>query len=403
MKRLFLLLVFIFFQLVISLAAGYIALNKYASAGGVRAGMAYAGADLAGMDVDAAAGAVGGAVNKKIESGMASFLYQGTEYAFQFSSVGLEADFSNIKAALSSNGTRPYLSSLLSAFTRIYSDEVKPVYKADPEAFRKKLLVIKEFIDCDPVDAGIEYAADGEIIKTESSDGAVFDVDNYFDIISEQFCADPFAPFALDAQPRDGRAFVEQIKPRVPDSLIGDIESALAAIEADIPADYNPRYVAGAAEAINKVWAPKKGKAYDSFSFLRYLREAGLPEDLPATEYDFVASALLHALLICGMDQTKMEFVLSGNTGAYTALPGMDVCMIGGKAKGASDSAEPDDFRFSNTLNTDIVIFASVQDGRLRIAIAGNSKAYNGFEISSSEENGRVLLFRDGRKIAEYL
>ena len=403
MKRLFAITLFLVFQIALSLSAGYWALNRYTSMNGVRTGAAYAGEDLTGMDADAATETVIRAVNEKIDSELASFLYKDTEFVFHFSEIGLEADYTNIKAALSSNDTQSYISSLLSAFVRVYGDELEPAYTVGRDAFLKKLLLMKEYIDSDPVDANIDCTADGAVTVTVSEDGAFFDAEGMYVLISEQFCADPFRPQVLDAAGGAGPAIIETIAPRVPGELIGDIDTALAIITAQIPEGYDARLVEQAAEAVNKVWAPQKGKAYDSFSFMRYLDDAGLPTDRAAREYNFVASALLHALLVSGEDPSKMEFGVRAGGSGYGGLPGMEISLAGGAAHNAGGGAEDfADFRFSNTLNGNIVIFAMASDDNLKIIVTGNSKLFGGYDVHTVTENGRVLLYRDGKRIADY-
>ena len=403
MRRLTAVIIFIALQIVLAITAGYWFLANCETEGRVRAGVGYSGVDLSGMDIDAAVETVGGAIDEKIEDGLASLVYKDTEFVFHFDEIGMKADYPGIKAALSPGVSDSYYSELLSAYTRGYGYGLKPAFTADGGEFREKLLRIKTLIDREPVDAGIEYFPDGEITRAPSENGAVFNVDEKYARLARVFFDDPFEPLDLD-YPRDGGdAFVDVVAPRVPGALIEDVDFALAAAAAPTPGDFDAQLVGRVAEAINKVWAPKKGMAYDSFSFLRYIEEAGLPSDAPVREYDFVATALLHALLLCGEDYAKMDFIWSvePETAAYPGLSGLQVGLLRDADGAAAGARGLSDFRFSNTLSCDIVIFAYVADGALNVAVAGNSSVYRKYEVNTVAGENSVELYRDGKRLSE--
>ena len=380
MKRLSIFFIFITAQIIISLTAGYLALDAMAPPAAANAGHS----------------------RHMIDNGFARYAYGDTEFLFRVSDVGLVGDHSNVDAPAVDKSTPAYRSSLLTAFMRDYGHTPRPFYYADALSFRQKLIGMKQYIDVPPVDADIELTPDGDIVRTPSSDGVNFDVDGQLDNLYEGFLADPFARRALDAGTKPAPA-VRPLEPRVPDSLLADVDAVLAEIEVDIPDGCNAELLAYAAEAVNKVWAPKKGMAYDSFSFLRYIGEAGLPADARRPEYDFAASALLHALLASGVDFSKITYVRSPDADLYPDLPGFGAALIDGGAETGKEGGEPADFRFYNTLNCNIVIFARADGGSLRVSIAGSSKLAGEnaapYDIHSVMENGRAQLYRDGKKV----
>ena len=411
MKRLLLLIAYPFLLIVLSLVIGYIALDLIVPQRIVRNGLTYSGVDLSGMDIGEASAIIENIGDKQIKKGLAAFTYGDTEFLFHFEEIGLTADYSGIESSLSAKDTPMYPNNLLTAFIRKYGASPIPAYSADAGAFRVKLDEMKALIDKEPVDADIEYTADGKIVQTQSENGVFFDVDSHAGNILSEFLSDPHKTFAIDSKTMiSGSALVFQ-EPRVPDALLEGIDTVLAQIRTPIPADYDISLVSRAAEAVNKIWLPRKGMAYSAFSFLRYIDEAGLPTDIPAREFDFVASTLLHALLVSGEDYSKTESVRSGDEYAYTALPGFGVELIANAGAVATDvniaaGQEPADFQFTNTLDGNIVIFASAADGSLDVVIAGKSglagRGAAPYEIYSEIKNERALLYRNGKKIAEF-
>ena len=410
MKRFFLFIIFPVVQIAFSIVTGYIALNFAAPSDAVQAGVAYAGVDFSGMDVPEAAAAIKQIDESRISKGIADFVFQDIDFVFHYSEINLSADYSGIENSLVDKSSHAYMSSLLTAFTRKYSSAPKLVYEADAVAFRDKLLHMKTYIDIEPVNADINLSNEGEIDYIPSSQGTYLDVDGYFDQVYKAFLENPFEPFLLDSYTTQDSMVVATVEPRVTDSMLAGIDTILARVSAAVPASLDFFIVSDAAEALNKIWAPKKDIAYGPVSFLRYISEAGLPDDAPSREYDFVASTLMLALLTSGIDYSMMDYAgydeytyeyenLYGS--GYGGIPGFRVALLqdGGLAGGGGD------FRFTNTLNNNIVIFMFVNDGSLNVVIAGSSKnAGRGaapFEIYSDISGGSAVLYRNNVKIAE--
>ena len=403
MKRLSLLIIFIAAQIILSLSAGYAALDRLAGADMVRGGIMLFGVDFSGGEAAAAGARIRDMLESRIDQGLASFIYQDTEFEFHFSEIGLNADYSGLEQSLTKKGAKTYLSDLFSAFLHDYSGDPALSFSADKAAFHRKLNCIKPFVDKAPVNADINLDGNGEITKTPSAGGVVFDAGRQLDGIYSDFIKNPFDPIMLD-NAGSGMTFISSVEPDVTDGMIADIDAVLAESVARVPDGYDMAAVAEAADAINKVWVPKKGMAYGLFSFVRYLDDAGIQAGGGnSRENGFVASALLHALLSCGADYAKMEFSRSTGGEPYPRLPelGVDLSV----PIGAAGEEKPPDFRFSNTLTCNIVIFASAADGELRVAVAGSS-ALTGpgaapYDVYAVTEGGRSRLYRSGKKIAD--
>jgi hypothetical protein len=403
MKRLSLIILFPVAQIILALCAGYFALNFSMPADAVRRGAVYSGADFSGLNIKEAAAAIEIISENQMNKGMSGFSYEDTEFIFYMSDIGLTADYSELESILALRNPKTYLYNLLSAFTKSYGRALKPVYTADADAFRKKLNQIRPYVDKKPVNADIFYSRDGGIVRTPAEQGTYLDIDGNFDLIYAMFLSDPLTPFAIDSVTMLRTSALSIEDPLVTDSLLVDIDTALAHVITPIPEGYDLLLAEYAAESINKVWAPGGGMANAPVSFLRYIREAGLPAENPAPEYNLVASALFHALLVSGIDYSKMDLPVSNDNYSYGELPGYGVGLL---SNDTDNGDNKQDFLFSNTLNGHIVIFSFVEDGNLEIIVAGNSKSAGRlaapYEIRSEIIDGRALLYRNGKKIAEY-
>lgn len=350
MKRLVLFSIFLAVQLAVALTAGYAALDSLQDDRVVRPGAVYSGIDYSGMDIETAVATMVESVNGNVNNGFASFSYKDTEFVFRLSDIGLSADFSRIGPRLTARGSPFYTNALFTAFTRRYEASPGPDFFADSDAFLQKLTAMKAYIDKPPVNADVEFSTDGEIVKFMSFQGVNFDAVRGCTDILPVFLSDPFKQFSIDANPRASASLLS-IEPQAPYELVADIDSVVSDICEPIPEGCDAALIARVAEAVNKVWVPKNRMAYGAFSFLRYIEESGLPIAVLPREYDFVASELMRALLACGEDSKKMEFTIADS----------DVDSI------------LRDFKFVNTLDSNIVIFAGVESGsdELRIRIAG--------------------------------
>jgi len=402
MKRLLLIPTLIAAQILVALAAGYIALDSATPAQAFRGAAAHAfyGAsahaytddsdlDLSGLGADRLAALVERASENEIQNGMAVFTYGDTEFIFRYSEIGLRADYSTVKPNLLKKSANFYINNLLTAFNRDYGGAPQPIFSLDAGAFRQKLYQMMGFINKPPVSADVNYSAEGVITRTYAEYGVLLDVVGSEKAIAELYLSDPLKPFAMDSKAMVSSKALIIVAPPVSDDKLADINTILAEISVPITDGLDMYEVWLVAEAVNKVWAPKKSMADAPISFRRYLTEAGLDAATPSPEHELVASALLHALLISGVDYSVADYTKSSGD-AYPALAGFNVDLSA-------------DFLVTNSLDSNIVIFASVSGGALHISIAGNSaqKGQNAapHDVYTRAGNSGVDLIKDDKVI----
>ncbi|MDR3119803.1 MAG: hypothetical protein LBU58_00440 [Clostridiales bacterium] len=427
MKRLLLFFGFVFLQIALSLSLGYFTLGNRQPENAAPRGAVYQGVDYSGAGLIEARDAIASAQRQKAAEARGFFSYQGTEFTFQNSEIGLAPDEDRILAALDGKSAAYYPSRLFSGFLRGYGGELAPAMKADAEAFRGKLLMMKQFIDRGPKDANIELrrgAADSSysLFLRPSEEGLSFDVDGQFDRIFEDYLAHPFEPYLLDgADGADaGTGGVVPIAPRVTSEMLLDIRTVLGEAVTPLPEGFDAELAARAASAVHKVWIPKNGSAAGPFSLTRYLKEAGLQTERRAEEYDLLATTLFLAVLRAGVDASKIEREAALNAdgldfvycdvGFGTALLGQGPSETADGGESADDgssgggSGAAGDFRFTNTLDSNLVIFASAEGGALTVTVAGSLPARGKqppLSVYSTVEGDRVRLYQGGVRFEE--
>ena len=394
MKRLFILAIFIIVQIFAAITAGYAALELSAPENAAGGGSVCPEIAFSGMDVSKASSLIETVSENQLKNGMAGFLYQDREYLFKYSEIGLTADYSGLEDVLRAKSKPAYAYNLFSAFRRNYGEIGGPVYSADSALFLKKLSQIKSGIDAPPVNADINCDAEGRLTAEPSFNGVELNLDDQSGYILDSFLENPFKPFALDSEAMLSSSALIVREPRVTGDLLSGVNAALSNVNITIPDGYDVKAIENAAGAVSKIWLPKKGMAYAPFSYLHYLSEAGLSPDGAPRESEFVATVLVHSLLIGGGEYAKMEYARRDDTTIYPDLPGFGVDLSAGG-----------DFKFTNGLEGNIVIFTFVEDGGLRVIVAGNEKFFGRnaapYKIySETDENGRASLYRNGKKIA---
>ena len=393
MKRLLIFVIFIILQIAAALTAGYTALGFTVQSDAAGGSISYPRLSFSGINASEAIQTVESVVDNQIKNGWAGFIFQDSEYIFNYSDIGLKADYSGIDTGLRARNQPYFTYNLLTAFTRNYGEAPGPIYTADSGKLRQILAQIKAEIDNEPVNADISCTADGSIEIKHSLNGVVLNIDDNFEYISGVFLSNPFKPLALDSETIYSASALSIEEPRVTYDLLAGVDTPLANINVPIPAGLDADAVGRAAEAINKIWLPAKGMAYAPFSFLRYIGEAGLSMEDSPREFSFVATVLMHSLLVGGEDYSKMELVRAQDTDTYPELPGFGLDLSGDR-----------DFTFTNSLDNNIVIFAYTGDGWARVIIAGNSilagRGAAPYDIRSEPDgNGQMILFRNGKKI----
>ena len=385
MKRLTIILGLIVLQIVGALTAGYSVVNmnmsgivgegvyfeyvslEEAAAGGV----APQQVSLSGMPIEAAASTVFAKYDEILKEGQARIRYGDGEFVFYYAELEYVIDREALISEIEEKSEQAKRLNLLSSNWRNYTVRIIPDIKISDDAFKILLKQIKSHIERNPSNANIDII-EGVVTVTPDVSGVVFDIDKSYQSIKESFLRDPFGILYLSN--RNGRE-IELSPARVPAELLSDMETIIAEASTPIMPDCDKELLQKAAESINKVFlraVDNEGndRRTELFSLNKYLINRNLQEDTVVEEFNQLASTLYIAILRAGIDNGSIYLYRQDRKAEYCDL-GFNVSVLGNNR----------DFRFENTLNSDIIIFASVDEdeNELVVRIAGKFDDENAY------------------------
>ena len=400
MKRLATILALIVCQIVGALAVGFTIVDMNIG-GAVAEGVYYEYVDmreatvgitgpqkvsLSGMSISEAVGVVVARYEDILDNGRARIRYGNDEFVFKFSEIQYAIDKDELTLQIEEKSKQAKSLNLLSTNLRNYTVQVVPSITINDEAFKEMLEQIKPVVEREPSNANIDII-DGKVSITPDINGVLFDVEKSFLDIKERFLNDPFG--VLDLSNRSGRE-IELLAARIPESILVDMESVIAVASTPIMPWCDRELLQKAAESINKVFlhgVEGEGAASmtDLFSLDKYLANRWLRQSYAVEEYNQLATTLYIAILRAGITRERIYLYRQDSKADYSDL-GFDVSVLGRNR----------DFKFDNTLNSDIIIFASVEDDLLTVRVAGKHDNVNSHEHIVSS---RVLEIIEPRTI----
>ena len=425
MKRLLLVFCLIIAQAALTLAVAYASL--YAQRGGAPSTiLTYDGAEYSGaMDELSIEADLYEKIAAQIETRSARIHFGQDEFVFGLPEINLALDLAALRNDIKANFQKYYASSLLSAFRNPYYVELVPAYHLDSDKLREKLLLIQEFIGREPVDAGIDLV-DGEIIKTDSADGLLFDVDASLPKMLAAFESQPFRRYTLagpDAAPNSRE--IRRQMPYVRSDAFNGIDGVIAEASTPIIDESDNDLFTDAAYRIDKVLLFADDTHVNTqlpaglFSLRKYLgnipasgAEGGDSIQIPDYVGSQVATTLYIAALEAGIETDKFTVVnakterIQGKIYRTPIIADLAYCERGFGTAYENDGA---DFQFENSLESNIILFASVEDGQFTIRIAGHVGDADGAgaqrelrtETESTGSADVVSVYRDGELIDE--
>jgi hypothetical protein len=399
MKRIFLIICFTILQLALALGLGYMAINS-AYAGKVAPGLSYDGEYYSGMEFDRAGDTLQAYIAHKARSENAKIAFRDIEFVFSYSEIDLASDRDGIISEMRDKSSQFYGYELFSAFIRKYDIPITPKMTLNADKLRSKLAMIADIIDKPPRNANVEVVGK-RVVKTSAEEGVRMDVDASFDRLSEGFAYSPFDTYTLSGNAARGGVQgvgagapawdVGSVQPDVTDDMLADIDELLAEASTPILEGCDVGLLDRAADAVEKVWIPKSGFASEPFSLNRYLADRELVREEYVEEYNQLVSTLFIALLKAGIDISAIDRrSLPTETAYCDAGFGTIVYGLG------------TDFRFTNSLKSNIVIFSSVEGGELCVRIAGSKDPDYPAprEVYSRQVGSGSEIYRDGELLA---
>ena len=410
MKRLLLFFSLIMAQATLTLAVAYIFMGALQS-GAASTILTYDGTDYVGATgAERIEAELSDKMAGLVETGSARIRFGQDEFMFGLSEIDLALDMDALKKDIDANSRRYYASSLFSAFRNPYHVEFVPAYRLDSKKLLDKLLLIKELIGYEPVNAGIDLVG-GEIVKSASAEGLSYDVDVSLPKVLAALESQPFRRYTLAGpEAASNVREVRIVKPVTSSEALEDIDGIIAEASTPIMDESSLGTFVDAAISINRVlvFADNMYGEFElvagKFSLRNYLGDVSATNpygggyvQIPDDAASQVASTVFIAALEAGIDFERIFFTPSIDSPAY--------CEQG---FGVMYEANGADFQFENSLESNIVLFAAVEDGRFTVRIAGHTggaapgpgaQKTLSTETKTTNDMQVVYVYRDGELI----
>jgi hypothetical protein len=410
MKRLLSVFGIIIAQAILTLAVAYAAI--YAQRGGVASTIVtYDGVEYA--DISAAQRAQSELVEKiaaQIETGSARIRYGPDEFVFGLLEISLQLDTSALKKDIDEGFLKYNASNLLTAYHNPYRAALAPKFSLDGEELRDKLFLINELIEREPIAATIDLV-NGEVIKGGSEEGIYYDIDASLPKVRAAFERHPFSRYTLAGpQAAPGEREVRKWMPDVPSDALDYVDGVIAEASTPIMDESDFGLLTNAAHSIDKILLfpyetyGSTRLAAGVFSLRKCLGDVSALEpsggggyiQIPDNVASQVATTLFIAALEAGIDYNNIFRTFTLENQEYCD-PGFGIVY----------EANGPDFSFENSLESNIVVFAAVEDGQFFVRIAGHVGGAFGpsarkalsTEVKTADGKQFVSVYRDGKLI----
>lgn len=302
--------------------------------------------------------------DKVIENNSLVIKYNGNDkFVIKYSEIDASIDYSmSVKLAHSPAGHNSFIN-LIHGYFSYGKTVVHPVVSLNEGKLRNKLQELASLVNKDAANANI-YLKDDKIIKVTEVNGLNLNIDNAVQKIKNEINVTFNSPLVFDVA---NNYEMKTVYPQITSKDLEGAEDVISRFSTDIKSPENEDSIKIAANAINKVLIypvdAKTGKDAGVFSFNKYLAAEKGNMDQNNEGYNQVASTLYAAVLTAGIKQDTVMRTPHKNQVDYID-PGLDTVVFG-------DSI---DFKFKNSLDCTLIIFAEVKDNKLTVSLVGKKK-----------------------------
>jgi vancomycin resistance protein YoaR len=360
LKRHFLIFAIMFSQTLLAILCGLAVLFLYSgqnTAPQVRVGSLEAG----GLSRQEAIRMLESTYGNVFERDYLKIRYNGTEeYDIRYTDINARLNVeATLEAVYGRNGTDKLLN-LVRGYFSSRERAVMPVVTLDEQKLRNKLAELALLIDKEPINARI-YLKDDKVVKHPEINGLRLNAGHAVSKLVENISLHPEAMVELLAE---ANYEIETVVPEYSSENFNGVEDILVRYSTDILSPSEVNSIKTSIAAINRVLIyaadTKKGEPAGEFSFNKYIARADARMEKNNEGYNQVASTLYAAILSAGIQPGAITRTRHEVTVDYID-PGLDVMIFG----------ESVDFKFKNTLDSNLIIFAYVKEDKVNICIAG--------------------------------
>jgi vancomycin resistance protein YoaR len=280
-------------------------------------------------------------------------------FEIPYSQINAKIDGSAMQNSFSEMNSLAGIPNLFNVYFGNARTVLKPVIKLNEGKLREALLELADKLYVASVDAEIIYK-DGVIERKSETNGVSLSVANAAELIRKQISGNPWEPVKFK---RSGNYELQAVLPEIKLKDYEEIQQVLAEYSTDIADDKLIDSIELAIDSINGIVLPAtvKGKEAQPFSFVEWLMNENADFENDNEGYDQVASTLYVALLSAGIPADSITRLPHKLAVDYID-PGLDAWISG----------DAGDLRFTNPFGHKLAIFAQMENGRIKVVIAGD-------------------------------
>lgn len=234
---------------------------------------------------------------------------------------------------------------------------ITPEIKFDRTKLTKKLYEFSDIVNRKPQNANI-YLIDDKVTKEPEVRGLRLDIENSVKKIEDEITAN--FDGIIEFKPENNFE-ITVLEPEFTMDSLKDTNEVISSFTTEIKSSQMYSSVSLAVKAINKVWVAGNGKG--EFSFNKQLLSVDGIRAQNNEGYNQVVSTLYAALTKAGVDKSSI-MMNSNKTPVNYIQRDLYAVVLGNKI----------DFRFKNTRDGAIVIFAWIRDNKLTVSLVGKNK-----------------------------
>lgn len=290
-------------------------------------------------------------------------------FEIPYSQINAKIDNSAMQDSFSEINSPAGIPQLFNAYFGDAMPVIKPAVTINEGKLREALLELADKLYVTPVDAVIDYK-DGIIERKSETNGVSLNVANAAELIGKQISENPWKPVKFK---RAGNYELQAVSPEIKLKDYEEIQQVLAEYSTNIADEALTDSIELAVNSINGIVLPAavKGNKARMFSFVEWLMTENADFDNDNEGYDQVASTLYAALLSAGVPADSITRLPHKLAVDYID-PGLDAWISGNAG----------DLRFVNPFGHKLAIFAQMENGRIKVIIAG--------DINDKKENYKI-------------
>jgi vancomycin resistance protein YoaR len=367
---------------IISITGGILALY-YTAHGKILPKVMSGSLDLGGLTKQEAIAGIDEEYNELLKNGELVITYkikdETNQYKIKFSEIDAAVKSeSTVERALDIRGGELFKTLIGSNFlakVRI----ITPVISFNREKLLAKLENLSAIINREPRNANI-YLIDHKVTKEPDETGLRLNVDKSLKKIEDEIGTHLDRPMEFNPE---NEFEIEVLRPEFTSENLKYAQEVISSYTTEINSYESDKFVRLAAKAINKVWVEGRIKEEPGeFSFNRYLSNENGIREQNIEGYNQVVSTLNAALIMAGIENITRT---PHKTPTDYIEPGLDAVVFGNTI----------DFKFKNTLEGAIVIFASVRDNKLTVSLVGKKRDKQvsaGFKVEIEQKNRPAVI-----------